>query len=128
MLWDARSEPGGSLLGLDPAVLPKDVRALDINGVLRAGIEFSGGKRVNYIGGLATEHAAVVVAAGGEAGPLLASLDPAGDGLRARDNVVACGSVVRGACSAVQAVADGREAARLIHNTFTSSSSTTSSC
>jgi glutamate synthase (NADPH/NADH) small chain len=115
-LWDARPEPGGSLLNLDPSILPKDVLARDINGVLRAGVGFNGGKPVAYVAGLAREHSAVVVAGGVKAASLLAGLEAAGEGLRAKDNVVACGSVVRGPCSAVQAVADGREAARLVHS------------
>ena len=118
-LWDARTEPGGSLLGLDSGLLPKDVLVRDLSGVLRAGVEFSGGKPVKYVGGLAHEHAAVVVAAGVEAASLLAGLDAAGDGLKAKDNVVACGAVVRGPCSAVQAIADGRQAARLTHSLST---------
>jgi hypothetical protein len=119
-LWDARPEPGGSLLDLDPAILPKDVLEREVGGVLRSGVEFNGSNPVKYVGGLAREHAAVVVAAGDESAPLLAGLDAAGGGLKAGDNVVACGSVVRGACSAVQAVADGRAAARLVHSRLTS--------
>jgi prolycopene isomerase len=115
-LWDVRPLPGGSLIALDPKVLPKEVLARDVNGVLRSGVEFEGSQRINYIGELARENTAVVVAAGAEAATLAADLEPAGEGLKAKDNVVACGSMVRGPCSAVQAVADGREAARLVHN------------
>ena len=114
-LWDERSEPGGSLLGLDHGLLPKDVLARDLNGVLRTGIAFEGGKPVKYVAGLAREHAAVVIAAGAAAAALSAGLETAGDGLKAKDSVVACGSVVRGHCSAVQAIADGRAAALLLH-------------
>jgi NADPH-dependent glutamate synthase beta subunit-like oxidoreductase len=47
---------------------------------------------------------------------LVAGLESAGEGLRARGRVFACGSVVRGRCSVVQAVADGRAATRLVHS------------
>jgi NADPH-dependent glutamate synthase beta subunit-like oxidoreductase len=113
-LWDTRPEPGGSLLGLDPGLLPKDALARDLNGVIGAGIRFERSKPVNYLGGLKDEYSAVVVAAGAEASALIAGLDPQEGGLRAKDNVVACGSVVRGACSVVEAVADGRNAAMLV--------------
>ncbi len=84
--------------------------------MLGTGIEFEGNKPVKYIGGLAREYSAVVIAAGVESTALVVGLDAAGEGLKAKENVVACGSVVRGACSAVQAVADGRRAALLVHN------------
>jgi NADPH-dependent glutamate synthase beta subunit-like oxidoreductase len=113
-LWDTRPEPGGSLIGLDPAILPNDVLTRDLNGVIGAGIRFEGSKPVSYLGELKDEYSAVVVAAGAEASALVAGLEPHEGGLRAKENVVACGSVVRGACSAVQAVADGRSAAMLV--------------
>jgi len=115
-VWDARAEPGGSLLGLDPGLLPKEVLARDLKGVLGTGVEFECNKPVKYIGGLAQEYSAVVIAAGVESTALVVGLDAAGEGLKAKDNVVACGSVVRGHCSAVRAVADGRRAALLVHN------------
>ncbi|HTW92058.1 MAG TPA: FAD-dependent oxidoreductase [bacterium] len=118
-LWDKRAEPGGSLLDLDPALLTKDVLARDLNGVLHAGAIFSGDKPVKYVGGLAQEHTAVVIAAGIEGKSLVAGLDAVGDGLKAKNNVVACGAVVRGHCSALQAVADGRAAARMIGESYT---------
>ena len=115
-LRDMRLEPGGSLLGLSPALLPKDALTRDLNGVLGAGVQFEGDKPVDDLGRLKQEYSAVIVAAGVSASALIVGLDPQSDGLRLKDNVLACGAVVRGACSAVQAVADGREAARLLHN------------
>jgi len=113
-LRDARSEPGGSLLDLDPAILPADVLTRDLHGVMGAGVRFEGSEPVEHVGWLAQEYTAVVVAVGAQASALVSGLDPQEDGIRARGNVVACGSVVRGACSAVQVVADGRNAAMLV--------------
>jgi prolycopene isomerase len=113
-LADERPEPGGSLLDVAASVLSPAARSRDVAGVLRAGVVFSGGKRVAEISGLAQRHDAVVFATGSEAESLVAGLDSAGDGLKARGKLVVCGSAVRGRCSAVQAVADGRRAAKLV--------------
>jgi prolycopene isomerase len=113
-LRDARPEPGGSLLDLDPAALPKDARTRDVNGVLRTGIVFSGDAGVADLAEPAQSLDALVIAAGREATTFVSGFDPAGDGLKVKDKMVACGSVVRGACSAVEAVADGRNAAMFI--------------
>jgi prolycopene isomerase len=116
-LLDERTEPGGSLLDVDTAALLPGVRKRDIAGVLRVNVAFAGGSKVADISGLAGQHAVVFVAAGAGAQELAAGLEPAGDGLKAKGKVVAGGSVVRGACSAVQAVADGRSAAAFITGT-----------
>jgi len=68
---------------------------------------------IDDLGRLKQEYSAVIVAAGVSASALIVGPDPQSDGLRVKDNVVA---VVRGACFTVQAVADGRQAARLLHN------------
>jgi prolycopene isomerase len=113
-LRDARPEPGGSLLDLDPAALPRDARTRDVNGVLRAGIVFSGDAGVADLAELAQSLDALVIAAGREETTFVSGFDPAGDGLKVKDKMFACGSVVRGACSAVEAVADGRNAAMFV--------------
>ena len=115
-LLDARPEPGGSLLDAGAAVLPPDARERDIRGVLAAGVKFVGGRRVTDVAELEQKHAAVVVAAGPGAAFLITGFGSVGDGLKTKGKIVACGSVVRGPCGAVQAAADGREAARLVHN------------
>jgi prolycopene isomerase len=114
-LLDERPELGGSLLDVAAEALPIDALKRDIAGVLRSGVNFSTGKPAPDITLLARTNDAVLVAAGTGARQLVAGLEPCADGLLAKGRVVAAGSVVRGACSAVQAVADGRAAARLMH-------------
>ncbi|MFO7651614.1 MAG: FAD-dependent oxidoreductase [bacterium] len=113
-LLDARPEPGGSLLDVDPALLPQDALGRDIAGVRRACAAFGGRWQVDDVAQLARSHDAVFVAAGIGAQALVANLELAGEGLKAGGKIVAGGSIVRGTCSAVQAVADGRNAALLI--------------
>jgi NADPH-dependent glutamate synthase beta subunit-like oxidoreductase len=115
-LLDARAEPGGSLLDVGPAVLPEDARDRDIKGVLASGVAFVGGRPVSDVDELARSNDAVFLAAGADRAGLLDGCEPAEGGLMARGKLIAGGSIVRGACSAVQAVADGRAAAVLMHN------------
>jgi prolycopene isomerase len=116
-LFDGRAEPGGSLLDADPVVLPPDSREREINGLLAAGVTFTGARRVTDVSDLAARHSAVFIAAGQDARALVGGLEPAGEGLAASGKVVAGGSIVRGATKVVQAVADGRSAAAFITGT-----------
>lgn len=118
-LMDRGDSPGGSLPGLDPSVLPPDALGRDLEGVLASGVECVGGFTLGGLGDaqdLLRDYRAVFLAtgAGSPLGLEQLQLAELAEGAWVAGNVVAGGSPMRGECSAVQAVADGRRAAQAI--------------
>jgi NADPH-dependent glutamate synthase beta subunit-like oxidoreductase len=120
VLMDREQAPGAELRRLDAKLLPPDAAERDIQGAMAAGIEFMGGLRLGVdasIQEVAERNAAVFLATGAQSsiGHEELGLQKKPEGYWVAGNVFAGGSLMRGECSTVQAVADGRRAAQAIH-------------
>jgi NADPH-dependent glutamate synthase beta subunit-like oxidoreductase len=115
-VFDRHEQPGHTIRKGEPDSLPADALTRDLNGILSAGIQFKGERDVSTeeITRLASEYAAVFVAAGVKSKLELPDSDPQSTNPALAGNVLIGGSAVLGPCSAVRAVASGRLAAQVI--------------
>ncbi len=124
-LMDREETAGATLLHLDAAALPPAAAPRDLHGILGAGIAFASGVRLPEtisLRDLSERYAAIYLAAGpaSNIGHASLGLKEIRQGVWSANPFFAGGGLMRGPCSTIQAVADGRRAAQAILNALQS--------